>query len=289
MKSTARTGYKNSDSEELIRIYFDQIKSYPLLEPSEELALSRLIQEGNKEALHRLIQGNLRLVVKIARQYRASDVPFIDLIQEGNVGLIQAAEKYDHAKNVRFCTYAAWWIRQFIARYLTNKRRIVRLPHRKEEILRRIQHTYHILSQTMMHQPRNEDIAKELGIPVKDVDFIIGMTTGHLALEASRKSHDDNAGAIDSHEDYTYNPERALFKKYYRERTRGFLNRLKNKERQVLAYRYQLEGSGPQTLKEIAEKMDLSPETVRQLELRALAKIRIHAEELKQFDSMEAM
>ena len=289
MKNTARTGYKSSENEELLKIYFSQIKSYALLDFDQEMELSRLVQEGDKEALHKLIQGNLRLVIKIARQYAAQDVPFIDLIQEGNLGLIHAAEKYDHAKNVRFCTYAAWWIRQFIARYLTNKRRIVRLPHRKEEILRKIQHTYHVLSQTMMQQPRTEDIAAELGIPVKDVDFIINMTSDTLPLELSRKNREDSAATIDIHEDYTYSPERTLFKNYYRERTRRLLSRLKDRERQVLAYRYQLEGSEPHTLKEIGDKMDLSPETVRQIEMRALAKIRSHAEEFTQFSSMEAM
>ncbi|MDR1858312.1 MAG: RNA polymerase sigma factor RpoD/SigA [Treponema sp.] len=289
MRSAARTSCRKSEGEELLRIYFDQIKLYPLLEFSEEIELSRLAQKGSKDALHKLVQGNLRFVVKIARQYAVQDVPFIDLIQEGNLGLIHAAEKYDHKKNVRFCTYATWWIRQFITRFLTNKRRIVRLPHRKEEILRRIQHTYHVLSQTLMHQPRAEDIAGELGIPVKDVNFIISMTSGPLPLEMSRSGQEDSGAAMDVHEDYTYSPERTLFRNHYREGARRFLDRLKDRERQVLSYRYQLEGTEPHTLKEIGDKMDLSPETVRQIEMKALAKIRSHAEELEQFGSLEAV
>ena len=289
MRDTARPGYKRTENEELLKIYFDQIKSYALLEFDEEIELSRLVQQGDKDALHRLIRGNLRLVVKIARAYIARDIPFMDLIQEGNLGLIHAAEKYDYAKkNVRFCTYAGWWIRQFIVRYLTNKRRIVRLPHRKEEILRRIQYTYHTLSQTLMHQPRTEDIADELGIPVQDVDFIINMSSGPLPLELDSNKEDSTA-MMDIHEDYTYSPERTLFRNYYREGARRFLERLKDRERQVLSYRYQLEDGEPHTLKEIGDKMDLSPEAVRQIEMKALAKIRGHADELKKFGALEAM
>ena len=288
MKSTTGTGYRKTENEELLRIYFSQIRAYPLLESDEEIALSRLVRQGDQGALHQLIQANLRLVVKIARPYVARDVPFIDLIQEGNLGLMHAAEKYDYTKNVRFCTYAAWWIRQFIIRYLTNKRRIVRLPHRKEEILRRIQHTYHTLSQTLMHQPRTEDIADELGIPVQDIDYIINMSAGPLPLEFDN-TKEDSFGTMEVHEDFTYCPERTLFRKYYREKARRFLEKLKDRERQVLSYRYQLVDGEPHTLKEIGDKMDLSPETVRQIEMKAIAKIRRHADELKTFGELEAM
>ena len=289
MKNTAGTGYRRAENEELLRIYFNQIKSYTLLNAEEEIELSRLVRQGDQVALHQLIQANLRLVVKIARTYVARDVPFIDLIQEGNLGLMHAAEKYDYTKNVRFCTYAAWWIRQFIVRYLVNKRRIVRLPHRKEEILRKIQYTYHTLSQTLMHQPRTEDIAGELGIPVQDIDYIINMSSGPLSLEFDNSSREDCFGTMEVHEDFTYCPERTLFRKYYRERARRFLEKLKDRERQVLSYRYRLVDGEPHTLKEIGDKMDISPETVRQIEMKAIAKIRRHADEMKTFGELEAM
>ena len=287
MRATAKTGQKDGN-EELLRIYFDQIKSYQLLEFDEEIELSRLVQEGDTEALHKLVQANLRLVVKVARPYVEQDVPFIDLIQEGNMGLMHAAEKYDYTKNVRFCTYACWWIRQFILRYLTNKRRIVRLPHRKEEILRKIKYTYHSLSQSLMHQPRSDEIADELGIPVQDIDFIINMSSGPLPLEISN-NREDSAVTMEIHEDYTYSPERTLFRNYYREGARRFLDRLKDRERQVLSYRYQLIDGAPCTLKEIGDQMDLSPETIRQIEMKALAKIRSQADEIKKFGALEAM
>jgi RNA polymerase primary sigma factor len=277
------------ENEELLRIYFNQIRSIPLLDFEGETELSRLVQKGNKDALHKLITANLRLVVKIARLYMAQNVPFIDLVQEGNMGLIHAAEKYDHMKKVRFCTYASWWIRQFIIRYLTNKRRIVRLPQRKEEMLRRIQHTYHILSQTLMHQPRSEDIAKELGISVHDVDFVINMSSGSLPLEWDGNDRQSNVPSFEFQEEYTYNPEKTFMRNYHREGAWRCLENLKDKEKQVLTYRYQLEGSGPRTLKEIGAKMDISPETVRKIEMRALAKIRSRADELKKHGIMKAI
>ena len=287
MTKTSGNGCTKNESRDILQIYFSQIKAYPLLDFSEELNLSRRIRQGDTKALNELINSNLRLVVKMARPYSTQDVPFIDLIQEGNIGLIQAAKKYDYEKNIRFSTYASWWIRQFIIRFLTNKRRIVRLPHRKEEMLRRIQRSFHTLSQTLMHQPRSKDIADELGISEQDVDFILNMSSGPLPLELSNGR--DGELTVDIHEDYTYNPEKDLFRQYYREGARKFLSRLKDRERQILSYRYLLEGDAPHTLKEIGAKLNISPETVRQIEMRALAKIRKNADELKNFGFLEAM
>jgi RNA polymerase primary sigma factor len=274
--------------DDMIGTYFRQIKVFPLLNFEEELALAARIQKGDTAAMHTLVNSNLRLVVKIARLYTAPDVSFMDLIQEGNLGLMHAAEKYDPRKNVRFCTYASWWIRQFISRYLTNRRRLVRLPHRKEEMLRKIRRTYHSLSQTLMHQPRNEDIARELGISVQDVDYIINMGAGPLPLETEAPEA-ENTAMMEFQEDYTYNPERNLFRESSRAGTMRVLNKLKDREKRVLAYRYQLNGTERHTLREIGDEMDISPETVRQIELKALKKIRSHAKELKDCVCLEAM
>jgi len=267
-------------SDNLLETYFRQIKDFPLLSFEEELELSKEIQNGNKEALHKLVNSNLRLVAKIAGLYNLPDIPVLDIIQEGNMGLLHAATKFDYRKNVRFCTYASWWIRQFISRFLSKKRRIVRLPQRKEEELRKIQHVYHSLCQTLMHQPQSKDIAKELGISVQDVDAIINMAADSLPFEQNMND-EDTLCAMDVHEDYTYSPERTLLKKFSRDGTMNILNKLKDKERRILAYRYQLNGNEHHTLREIGDKLNISPETVRQIEMRALKKIRSHADELK--------
>jgi RNA polymerase primary sigma factor len=279
---------KDNNVDDILPIYYEQIKAYPLLSADEELELSRLIRQGDKDALHKLINSNLRLVVKLARAYVAPDISFMDLVQEGNIGLMHAAERYDYARKVRFCTYSSWWIRQFISRYLANKRRIVRLPLRKEEMLRKIQRAYHTLSQSLQHQPRNDEIADELGVSVQDVDYILNMSSGPLSLELDI-NNDDSTTVMQIHEDYTYCPERTLFRQYYRDGARRFLDRLKDREKQVLSLRFQLVDGEPYTLKEIGVKLDLSPETIRQIEKKALAKIRSYADEIKYYGFPEAI
>jgi RNA polymerase primary sigma factor len=274
-------------SDDLLETYFKQIKVFPLLSFEEELELSKQIQNGNKEALHKLVNSNLRLVVKIAGFFNISNVPILDIIQEGNIGLLQAAAKYDHRKNVRFCTYASWWVRQFMNRYISNKKRIIRLPQRKEEILRKIQQTYNILCQTLMHQPKNIDIAKELGISVQDVDAFINMAADSMPFDQT--INDETVSTIDIHEDYTYSPERNFMKQVSRDGTMRILNKLKDNEKRILSYRYQLNGSEYYTLREIGDKLNLSPETVRQIEMRALRKIRSHADELRDCVYVEAI
>jgi RNA polymerase primary sigma factor len=276
-------------NECLLDFYFKQIKVYPLLSFEEELELSKQIQSENTKAsqiaLHKLVNSNLRLVVKIACMYNVSKTSLMDIIQEGNIGLLQAAGKYDFKKNVRFCTYASWWIKQFITRYIANKQRIVRLPQRKEDTLRRIQQTYHALCQTLMHQPTNMDIANELGIPVKDVDSFTNIASESIPFDCN----DNSVSVMDIHEDYTYSPEQYLMKQASRDGTMRILSKLKDRERRIINYRYQLNGSEYFTLREIGNKMDISPESVRQIEMRALRKIRTHADELREYVYVEAI
>ncbi|MDR2071104.1 MAG: RNA polymerase sigma factor RpoD/SigA [Treponema sp.] len=259
--------------EDVLQSYYNTLKAVPLLTFEEELELSKRIQKGDETAKHRLIEANLRLVVKIARMYMTSDVSFMDIIQEGNLGLMRAAEKYDHLKNVRFSTYANWWIRQSIIRFLSNRRRAIRLPHRKEETLRKIQKAYHILSQTFMRQPSTEEIAKYLSIAKEEVALILSMTNGLIPLESNLEDS-ESSSVMDIHEDYTYNPERAMMRKSIQDETLRFLDRLKDREKRILMYRYQLNGCERYTLKKIGDKMGISPETVRQIEIKALKKIR---------------
>jgi RNA polymerase primary sigma factor len=279
---------EDSNGDDVLQAYFKQIRQIPLLSFEEELVLSKRIQQGDTQAREKLINANLRLVVKIARTYMGMDIFLMDIIQEGNLGLIHAVEKYSYEKNVRFSTYANWWIRQFISRFLSNKRRIIRLPHRKEEILRKIRKTYHILSQTLMRQPSTEEIAREIGIPVEDVDFILNITSGHISLDEDGVDEEAHS-VMDVHEDYTYNPEREFLRKSSQDETLRILNRLKDREKRILMYRYQLNGCKRYTLRTLGDKMGLSPETVRQIELKALKEIKTHAAEFRDTLYVEAI
>jgi RNA polymerase primary sigma factor len=258
--------------EDIVKTYFNQVKRFPLLSFEEEKELSRRIQQGDQEARQKLIEGNLRLVVKLARNYLLPGVLFLDIIQEGNLGLIRAAEKFDYAKGIHFATYASWWIRQGILRYLASKRRMIRLPARKEETLRKVQKASQFLSQRFSRTPSTSEISAETGIPAKDITSILALGSHIISIDANEDETSQNL--INCHEDNTYNPEQIYIKNYNRKVTLEVLNRLKNKEKDVLMYRYQLRGNERCTLKTIGGKMGVALETVRLIEQRALRKMR---------------
>jgi RNA polymerase primary sigma factor len=272
--------------DESFQSYLNQIRKIPLLSFEEVLELSRRIQNGDTNARRRLIESNLRLVVKIAMSYNIKDVSLMDLIQEGNIGLIRAVDKYDHRKRVRFSTYAAWWIRQAINRYLSEKRRAIRLPNRKEEILHKVHRAHSFLSQQHMRQPKIEEIAAETGVPREDVKLVTGLTQKMISFE-TEKNGNSSLSVWDFLEDYTYNPERILLKKISREAILRILNQLKECEKTILIYHFQLNGEKRHSIKNIGHLMGLTAGTVRQIKFKALQKLRGHAEELR--TSMEAM
>ena len=267
--------------EDSLRAYFAQIKKSRLLTFEEELALSRRVLGGDDSARQTLIEANLRLVVRIAKKYMTRDVSLLDLIQEGNLGLIKAASKYDFRKNVRFSTYASWWIKQAIVRALSNKRRTIRLPHRKEEKLRKINKAYNALSQELKRTPNIEEIAKELGLKKREVETIVQLSSAVVSLDGP--TQEDSGTLQDVIEDNSYIPERELLRADLRERTLKFLETLLEKEKQILLYRFAFYGGKKYTLKKIGDEMGISPETVRQIEIRALRKLKENAEELREF------
>ena len=268
-------------SDESLVSYFRSLRGTRLLTFEEELDLSRRIQGGDSAAKQRLIESNLRLVIRIAKRYVTPDVSLMDLVQEGNLGLMKAASRYDHKRKVRFSTYASWWIKQSIVRSLSNKRRVIRLPHRKEEKLRRINRVYNSLSQSLMRPPSNHEIAEELGTTSEEVEVILSISNTVVSLDTPTA---DEAGTLqDLVEDPSYDPARTLVRKNLREETLRFLETLEDREKQVLLRHFSFFGGKKYTLKSIGEEMDISPETVRQIEMKALKKLRTHAAELEAF------
>jgi RNA polymerase primary sigma factor len=270
-----------NETNDALKSYFQQIKGTQLLTFEEELDLSRRIENGDESAQQRLIEANLRLVVKIAKGYLTPDVQFLDLIQEGNLGLIKAAAKYDYRKKVRFSTYAAWWIRQSIVRALSNKRRAIRLPHRKEEALKKIQKTFYLLNQKFVRKPSVEEVAEELNMTSDDVNAILNASAAVSSLDG--EINKESGRLIDLCEDDSFDPDRDLMQKSMREETMRFLEKLLDKERQILMYRFAFYGGKKYTLKSVGEKLGISPETVRQIEMRAIKKLRRHADELRDY------
>ncbi len=281
MTKDVRQKQQQSHQEDTLKAYFEQIKKSPLLSFEEELDLSRRIQKGDHEARSRLIECNLRLVVKVAKSFACPDVSFLDLVQEGNLGLVRAAAKYDHRKEVRFSTYASWWIKQAITRALANKRRPIRLPHRKEEALRRIQHCYNTLSQRLMRKPSVDEVAEEVGMARHEVVEIMGIAGSPASLDGAIN---EDAGTLhDVCEDYSYSPDTNVLREATRDGARRILEKLDEREQRILTYRFALDGGKRRTLKRISSDMGISPETVRQIEIKALKKLRRHAEELKEY------
>lgn len=275
-----KTG-KGVGEDDTLKAYFNQIRKTALLSFDEELDLSRKIEKGDEKARGRLVEANLRLVVKIAKAYVSTDVGILDLIQEGNLGLLKAASKYDHRKQVRFSTYASWWIKQSITRALSNKRRSIRLPHRKEDALRRIQHAYNILSQNLARRPSVEEVAREVGMDSVDVVEILNISHGPVSLDSDLNS--ESGTLHDVYEDYSYSPDSEILQQVMREETLKFLERLREKEKKILLYRFAFYGGKKYTLKRISDEMGISPETVRQIEMRAIRKLRQHASEIEEF------
>jgi len=272
---------EKKESESGLSSYLRQIRTDSLLTAEEEKVLSRRIQDGDEWARERLIKSNLRLVVKIARGYLSSSMDLLDIIQEGNMGLIKAAEKYDFRKNVRFSTYASFWIRQSIARALSNESRMIRLPHRKDEGLRKVARASQRLSKKSGRVPGAEELSEETRMKVEDIEKILQLPDKVLSIESGEETFSFSLQNV--LEDPKYNPDYIFMRNYLKEKTDEMLGILNEKERSVLLYRYAFIDGRKITLKNIGSKLSISPETVRQIEMRALRKIREHFTHLKDF------
>lgn len=270
-----------SDHDSL-KEYLREIRKYPLLSFEEELALSKKIQEGDLAARKKLIESNLRLVVTVGRKYAAPDMPLLDIIQEGNMGLITAAQKYEFSYNVRFSTYACWWIQQAITRAVANKRRMIRLPFRKEELAGRIRKTSAELYQRLSRYPTNDEIARELCIPEREVSDIM-VSSGAISSLDLQLDTDDSMSLKDVLPDMTYSPEDQFMKQYTRDCIFEVLDGLKKNERDIIIQRYNLDDNGKNaTLKTIGKQYGVSAETIRQVELRVLRKLQARSSELRE-------
>lgn len=255
--------------------YFKSIKPIKLLTREEEEGLAKRIARGDKDAKRRLVEANLRLVVRIARSMWNPSLSLIDLIQEGNIGLMKAAERFDGGRNVKFSTYAAWWIRQAISRALVNTERAIRLPHRKEELIKKAQAERSSLSQTLKRQPTTQEISEKLGVEKDMLEDVLRFAEQVGSFEPA--ADQDLPGVLDLFEDFTYSPERAFDAMVVKEQTRHLLSLLQERERAVLSSRFELEGQGRLSLKRMGGRMGLSPETVRHIEKRALQKLKDEA------------
>jgi RNA polymerase primary sigma factor len=262
--------------ENPIRTYFDEIARVPLLTKDEEVELAKRIEAGDEEAKKKLAEANLRLVVSIAKKYRGCGLPFLDLIQEGNLGLMKAVEKFDWRKGYKFSTYATWWIRQAILRAITNRSRTIRVPTHINELIRKIHEAEREHIKEHGSGPTLEELAEELDTTVDNI--VKAKRTAQYTASLDTPIGYDEEGAVlgDFIEDEdAVSPTRETFRELLIQEIRKALKeRLTPRERRVLELRYGLDGNPPKTLDEVGEIFGISRERVRQIQKEALEKLR---------------
>ena len=271
---TEDTNYEGINVDDPVRMYLREIGRIPLLTFDQELDLAKKILEGDEEAKQKLAESNLRLVVSIAKKYVGRGMLFLDLIQEGNMGLIKAVEKFDYTKGFKFSTYATWWIRQAITRAIADQARTIRIPvHMVETINKLIRTSRHLLQQ-LGREPTPEEIAEEMEIPVEKVMEIQKIAQDPVSLETPIGEEDDShLGDFIQDEDSPAPQDSAAYT-MLKEQLEEVMNTLTPREAKVLKLRFGLEDGKARTLEEVGREFDVTRERIRQIEAKALRKLR---------------
>ena len=268
------TSYEGISVDDPVRMYLREIGKIPLLSYDKELELAKRILEGDEEAKQELAEANLRLVVSIAKKYVGRGMLFLDLIQEGNMGLIKAVEKFDYTKGFKFSTYATWWIRQAITRAIADQARTIRIPvHMVETINRLIRTSRHLLQQ-LGREPTPEEIAKEMDMSVEKVMEIQKIAQDPVSLETPIGEEDDSHLGDFIQDEDSPAPQDAASYTLLREQLEEVMKTLTPREAKVLRLRFGLDDGKARTLEEVGKEFDVTRERIRQIEAKALRKLR---------------
>ena len=263
-----------ADYHDPTRLYLNEIGASPLLTAEEEVKYARLAQQGDEEARKHMIESNLRLVVKIARRYMNRGLAFLDLIEEGNLGLIRAVEKFDPERGFRFSTYGTWWIRQTIERAIMNQTRTIRLPIHVVKEINVYLRAARSLAQELDHEPSAEEIAELLNKPIADVERMLGLNERVASTDSSMLS-DSGKTLLDTIADQnTPDPTDTLQEEGVHSNLEDCLSRLSDKQREVVERRFGLHGHSVSTLEEVGQEIGVTRERVRQIQMDALKKLK---------------
>jgi len=260
-------------SESSLKHYLNAISAYKPLSKEQEFKLGERIQAGDEEALNTLILCNLKFVVSIANRYRNTGLPISDLINQGNLGLVEAGKRFDHTKDVKFISYAVWWIRQSIIQALAEQSGTVKLPIKQAGILYKINGATERLNKKLNREPTARELAEHLDMDESDIENVLRVSRNYLSLEAPIKDGEDRS-FIDLLESGTKDIEEDIISKTLKSALDDIVDELDERESQIIEWRFGLNDEAPKTLEEIGELMEISRERVRQLETRALAKLR---------------
>jgi RNA polymerase primary sigma factor len=262
-----------STSSETLKKYLQEISRLPRITPDEEKTLGDRIQRGDKAALRKLVEANLRFVVSFAKRYRNCGLSFLDLINEGNIGLIEAAKRFNPKKNVKFITYAVWWVRQAIIHALSDQSGAFRLPQKQANLLYRIGKTISQLTLDLERAPTAEEIARKLEIPTDEVVSLLQVADENVSLSTVIDEEHEFHLSDKLEQDLIPSADAQLMRSSLKDHLYACLGELDPKEQKVLRLRFGLDEGDPKTLKEIGEMMGLSRERIRQIEAQALEKL----------------
>lgn len=254
--------------------YFSEIREYQLLSKEEEQTLARNVRRGSKQALNELIESNLSFVVKVASEYRNLGLPFEDLLNEGNLGLIEAAHRYDAGKGTKFITYAIWWIRKSILKALSEHSNMVRVPNYQLKKVREIREAENTLRRSLGRKPKREEISERLSKSVSKIDQVLQLKLREVSLDDKVGKDRDTSISEYLVDRNSSSPEDDLIRREANNLVAEAMGFLTDQERTVVTYRFGLTGAPPLTLKDIGEKMGISRERVRQIECQAKSRLR---------------
>ena len=261
-------------TEDPVRMYLKEIGNVPLLSTEEEVALAQRVEAGDESAKKQLIEANLRLVVSIAKKYVGRGMPFLDLIQEGNMGLMKAVDKFDYSKGFKFSTYATWWIRQAITRGIADTGRTIRVPVHMVETINKTLRMTRTLLQELGREPTPEEVADRLGVPVARVREVLKISRDPVSLDTPIGEEDDSHLGDFIEDDSALSPADSAAFSMLREELSTALESLTDRERQVVQLRFGLIDGRARTLEEVGKEFNVTRERIRQIEAKALRKLR---------------
>jgi RNA polymerase primary sigma factor len=261
-------------TEDSVRLYLREIGRVKMVKPDEEIELARRIAKGDGDAKKRLIQANLRLVISIAKKYVNRGLPFQDLIQEGNLGLIRAAEKFDHTKGFKFSTYATWWIRQAISRGLADKSRTIRVPVHMVESINKMKKTSARLAQELGRKPTEQELSEAMDLPLAKIQEIIQADREPISMEMPLNRDEETYLGDLIEDNESSRPDSTTVEELMRQDLNRMLSQLTPRERDIMHLRYGLEDGRQRTLEEVGRLFNITRERVRQIEHKAFRKLR---------------